>query len=53
MPRLAVFAPVPAKGGWAAQDESSWVTAVMATSSRLGADTIDVVTDADVAGDER
>ncbi|MGA4979370.1 SpvB/TcaC N-terminal domain-containing protein [Streptomyces cinereoruber] len=51
MPRLAVFAPVPAKGGWAAQDESSWVTAAMATSSRLGADTIDVVTDADVAGD--
>ncbi|MFE2722757.1 SpvB/TcaC N-terminal domain-containing protein [Kitasatospora sp. NPDC059327] len=50
MPRLAVFAPVPAKGGWAAQDESSWVTAAMATSSRLGADTIDVVTDADVAG---
>ncbi|WP_224282162.1 SpvB/TcaC N-terminal domain-containing protein [Streptomyces sp. LS1784] len=51
MPRLAVFAPVPAKGGWAAQDESSWVTAAMATSSRLGADTIDIVTDADVAGD--
>ncbi len=51
MPRLAVFAPVPAKGGWAAQDESSWITAAMATSSRLGADTIDVVTDADVAGD--
>ncbi|MDX2564918.1 SpvB/TcaC N-terminal domain-containing protein [Streptomyces sp. TX20-6-3] len=51
MPRLAVFAPVPAKGGWAAQDESSWITAAMATSSRLGADTIDIVTDADVAGD--
>ncbi|MCY0939523.1 SpvB/TcaC N-terminal domain-containing protein, partial [Streptomyces sp. H34-S4] len=51
MPRLAVFAPVPAKGGWAAQDDSSWVTAAMATSSRLGADTIDIVTDADVAGD--
>ncbi|MFD4655785.1 SpvB/TcaC N-terminal domain-containing protein [Kitasatospora sp. NPDC058444] len=51
MPRLAVFAPVPAKGGWAAQDESSWATAAMATSSRLGADTIDIVTDADVAGD--
>ncbi|MDI2124976.1 SpvB/TcaC N-terminal domain-containing protein [Yinghuangia seranimata] len=51
MPRLAVFAPVPAKGGWAAQDESSWATAAMATSSRLGADTIDVVTDADVVGD--
>ncbi|MFG2876037.1 SpvB/TcaC N-terminal domain-containing protein [Streptomyces sp. NPDC048337] len=51
MPRLAVFAPVPAKGGWAAQDDSSWITAAMATSSRLGADTIDVVTDADVAGD--
>ncbi|MBC6448672.1 SpvB/TcaC N-terminal domain-containing protein [Actinokineospora xionganensis] len=51
MPRLAVFAPIPAKGGWAAQDDSSWVTAAMATSSRLGADTIDVVTDADVAGD--
>ncbi|WMX44034.1 SpvB/TcaC N-terminal domain-containing protein [Streptomyces roseicoloratus] len=51
MPRLAVFAPVPAKGGWAAQDESSWITAAMATSSRLGADTIDIVTDADVKGD--
>ncbi|MFG2999081.1 SpvB/TcaC N-terminal domain-containing protein [Streptomyces sp. NPDC048340] len=51
MPRLAVFAPVPAKGGWAAQDESSWITAAMATSSRLGADSIDIVTDADVAGD--
>lgn len=51
MPRLAVFAPVPAKGGWAAQDDSSWITAAMATSSRLGADTIDIVTDADVAGD--
>ncbi|GAA2811363.1 hypothetical protein GCM10019017_66510 [Streptomyces showdoensis] len=51
MPRLAVFAPVPAKGGWAAQDQSSWITAAMATSSRLGADTIDIVTDADVAGD--
>ncbi|MFE4618218.1 SpvB/TcaC N-terminal domain-containing protein [Streptomyces sp. NPDC056747] len=51
MPRLAVFAPVPAKGGWAAQDESSWITSAMATSSRLGADTIDIVTDADVAGD--
>ena len=51
MPRLALFAPVPAKGGWAAQDDSSWITAAMATSSRLGADTIDVVTDADVAGD--
>ncbi|WP_410659208.1 SpvB/TcaC N-terminal domain-containing protein [Amycolatopsis sp. lyj-112] len=51
MPRLAIFAPNPAKGGWAAQDESSWFTATMATSSRLGADTIDVVTDADVAGD--
>ncbi|UUV32036.1 sugar-binding protein [Amycolatopsis roodepoortensis] len=51
MPRLAIFAPNPAKGGWAAQDESSWFTSTMATSSRLGADTIDVVTDADVAGD--
>ncbi|CRK58109.1 Mll6838 protein [Alloactinosynnema sp. L-07] len=51
MPRLAVFAPNPTKGGWAAQDESSWITAAMATSSRLGADTIDIVTDADVAGD--
>ncbi|MFJ7958180.1 SpvB/TcaC N-terminal domain-containing protein [Streptomyces sp. NPDC096319] len=51
MPRLAVFAPVPAKGGWAAQDDSSWATPTMATSSRLGADTIDIVTDADVAGD--
>ncbi|MFB7516554.1 SpvB/TcaC N-terminal domain-containing protein [Streptomyces sp. NPDC056144] len=51
MPRLAVFAPIPAKGGWAAQDESSWVTPEMATSSRLGADTIDIVTDADVKGD--
>nr|WP_264085164.1 SpvB/TcaC N-terminal domain-containing protein [Kibdelosporangium phytohabitans] len=51
MPRLAIFAPNPAKGGWAAQDESSWFTGTMATSSRLGADTIDIVTDADVAGD--
>ncbi len=51
MPRLAIFAPNPAKGGWAAQDESSWFTSTMATSSRLGADTIDVVTDADVTGD--
>ncbi|MFI8962769.1 SpvB/TcaC N-terminal domain-containing protein [Streptomyces sp. NPDC053493] len=51
MPRLAVFAPVPAKGGWAAQDQSSWITGAMATSSRLGADTIDIVTDADVKGD--
>ncbi|ANN18804.1 sugar-binding protein [Amycolatopsis orientalis] len=51
MPRLAIFAANPAKGGWAAQDESSWFTGTMATSSRLGADTIDIVTDADVAGD--
>ncbi len=49
-PRVAVFAPLPAKGRWAAADENAWVTGSGAGSSRAGVDTIDVVTDDEIAG---
>jgi RHS repeat-associated protein len=49
-PRIAVFAPQPAKGRWAASDDSTWVGGGGAASSRLGLDTVDVVTDTDIAG---
>ncbi|MDM4719572.1 SpvB/TcaC N-terminal domain-containing protein [Micromonospora sp. WMMA1363] len=49
-PRIIVFAPQPATGRWVASDESTWVGASAAASSRLGLDTIDIVTDADIAG---
>ncbi|MGW0998181.1 SpvB/TcaC N-terminal domain-containing protein [Streptomyces sp. NPDC002523] len=49
-PRITVFAPQPAKGKWVASDDSTWVGGSAAASSRLGLDTVDVVTDADLAG---
>nr|CEL15614.1 Mll6838 protein [Kibdelosporangium sp. MJ126-NF4] len=50
MPRLAVFVPLPAQGRWAGADDNTWVAPGTSASSRYGTDTIDVVTDADVAG---
>ncbi|WP_409495477.1 SpvB/TcaC N-terminal domain-containing protein [Amycolatopsis sp. cmx-11-12] len=50
MPRLAVLVPMPAEGRWAGADENTWVGAGATASSRFGMDTIDVVSDADVAG---
>ncbi|MCG8915240.1 sugar-binding protein [Actinokineospora sp. PR83] len=49
-PRVVVFAPQPALDRWAGGDEGTWVAADTASSSRLGLDTIDVLTDADLAG---
>ncbi|MFI6698967.1 SpvB/TcaC N-terminal domain-containing protein [Streptomyces sp. NPDC050509] len=49
-PRITVFAPQPATGRWVASDDSTWVGASAAASSRLGLDTVDIVTDADIAG---
>lgn len=49
-PKIAVFAPMPARGSWAGADENTWVAAAGASSSRLGQDMIDVVRDADLAG---
>lgn len=49
-PRIVVFAPMPAQNRWAGADDNTWVAADSAAGSRLGADTIDVVTDADFAG---
>ncbi|MGX7828888.1 SpvB/TcaC N-terminal domain-containing protein [Actinokineospora sp. 24-640] len=49
-PRIVVFAPMPAENRWAGADANTWVAASGASSSRLGADTIDVVSDADFAG---
>jgi RHS repeat-associated protein len=49
-PRIVVFAPLPAQDRWAGADDNTWVAAGAAASSRLGTDTIDVVTDADFAG---
>ena len=50
MPRILVFAPLPGQDRWAGADDNTWVAAGTAASSRLGADTIDVATDADFAG---
>jgi RHS repeat-associated protein len=49
-PKIVVFAPLPAQGRWAGADDNTWVTAAGASSSRLGSDTIDVITDAELAG---
>ncbi|MDI2131271.1 SpvB/TcaC N-terminal domain-containing protein [Yinghuangia seranimata] len=49
-PRIAVFAPQPAQGRWVASDDSTWAGPGTAASSRMGPDTVDVVTDADLAG---
>lgn len=49
-PRIIVFAPQPATARWVASDASTWVSASATASSRLGLDTIDIVTDADIAG---
>ncbi|MGH3859588.1 SpvB/TcaC N-terminal domain-containing protein [Actinokineospora sp.] len=49
-PKIAVFAPMPARGSWAGADENTWVAAAGASSSRLGQDMIDVVRDEDFAG---
>ncbi|QFZ21108.1 SpvB/TcaC N-terminal domain-containing protein [Saccharothrix syringae] len=49
-PRIVVFAPLPAQDRWAGADDNTWVAAGSASSSRLGLDTVDVVTDADLAG---
>ncbi|WDN56123.1 SpvB/TcaC N-terminal domain-containing protein [Streptomyces clavuligerus] len=49
-PRITVLAPQPANGKWVASDDSTWIGDAAAASSRLGLDTIDVVTDADLAG---
>ena len=51
-PRIAVFAPLPAKNVWAGADESTWVGGPGAGSSRLGLDTIDVINDADIVGEK-
>ncbi|SDU25743.1 SpvB/TcaC N-terminal domain-containing protein [Amycolatopsis keratiniphila] len=50
MPRLAVLVPMPAEGRWAGADKNTWVGPGTTASSRYGTDTIDVVSDADVAG---
>ncbi|WP_081916179.1 SpvB/TcaC N-terminal domain-containing protein [Saccharothrix sp. NRRL B-16314] len=49
-PRVVVFAPLPAQDRWAGADDNTWVSRDAAAGSRLGLDTIDVVTDGDVAG---
>ncbi|MFJ6438442.1 SpvB/TcaC N-terminal domain-containing protein [Streptomyces sp. NPDC091416] len=49
-PRVTVLAPQPANGKWVASDDSTWIGDSAAASSRLGLDTIDVVTDAELAG---
>lgn len=50
LPKIVVFAPLPAQGRWAGADDNTWVAAGGASSSRYGMDTIDVVSDADFAG---
>ncbi|MFC7615672.1 SpvB/TcaC N-terminal domain-containing protein [Actinokineospora soli] len=49
-PKIVVFAPMPAQNRWAGADDNTWVAARGAASSRLGSDTIDVTTDADLVG---
>jgi len=49
-PRILVLAPLPAQDRWAGADDNTWVAAGATAGSRLGLDTIDVVTDADFAG---
>ncbi|MFC5288550.1 SpvB/TcaC N-terminal domain-containing protein [Actinokineospora guangxiensis] len=49
-PKIVVFAPMPAQNRWAGADDNTWVGPASAASSRLGSDTIDVTTDADLAG---
>lgn len=49
-PKIVVFAPMPGEQRWAGSDANTWVAAGGASSSRLGADTLDVATDADFAG---
>ncbi|MFE9747156.1 SpvB/TcaC N-terminal domain-containing protein [Saccharothrix saharensis] len=49
-PKIVVFAPMPGEQRWAGSDANTWVAAAGASSSRLGADTLDVVGDADFAG---
>jgi RHS repeat-associated protein len=49
-PRVVVFAPLPAQNRWAGADDNTWVAATGASSSRYGLDTIDVLTDGDIAG---
>ncbi|MGX7826194.1 SpvB/TcaC N-terminal domain-containing protein [Actinokineospora sp. 24-640] len=49
-PKIVVFAPMPAQDRWAGADDNTWVAAAGASGSRLGSDTIDVTTDADLAG---
>lgn len=50
LPKIVVFAPLPAQGRWAGADDNTWVAADGASSSRFGMDTIDVASDADFAG---
>jgi RHS repeat-associated protein len=50
LPKIVVFAPLPAQGRWAGADDNTWVAADGAASSRFGMDTIDVATDAEFAG---
>jgi RHS repeat-associated protein len=50
LPKIVVFAPLPAQGRWAGADDNTWVAADGASSSRFGMDTIDVVSDTDFAG---
>ncbi|MFI9816522.1 SpvB/TcaC N-terminal domain-containing protein [Saccharothrix variisporea] len=49
-PRITVFAPLPAQDRWAGADDNTWVARDTSSSSRLGLDTIDVISDGDVAG---
>ncbi|MFJ7416102.1 SpvB/TcaC N-terminal domain-containing protein [Streptomyces sp. NPDC098077] len=49
-PRITVFTPQPSTDRWVASDDSTWVGASAAASSRLGLDTVDIITDADIAG---
>ncbi|TCO55829.1 SpvB/TcaC N-terminal domain-containing protein [Actinocrispum wychmicini] len=50
LPRIALFVPQPAQGRWAGSDDNTWAGPGTASSSRYGMDTVDVVSDADVAG---
>lgn len=49
-PRIVVFAPMPAAGRWAGNDENTWVSADGAASSRLGTDSINIARDEEFAG---
>lgn len=49
-PKFVVFMPVPAEQRWAGSDAGTWVARSGASSSRLGLDTIDVASDAAIAG---